>query len=211
MSENDIRPSSEANMTRWFYNKYAGVRYSLVAPNMFVHWRNEMDIFGLRKSGYSDEVEIKHSVTDFKADFKKTTLVKCEEYTPEKTFRLCKFYYCNKCQGTGKQLISGDPCGHWQNYGKRTYKDMNKHEAIAGGLGTANYFSFFVPEYLADQIAIPDYAGLYVCSDSDTGLCRIKEVKRPSILHKNKLTEAQVTKVAMKMATRFWTGASTDD
>jgi len=51
-------------------------RYEIVAPNIFLDWRfNEMDIIAIRKSGFIDEIEIKTSKADFKADFKKTVTV----------------------------------------------------------------------------------------------------------------------------------------
>ena len=51
-------------------------RYEILLPNIhFLH--NELDIFGFRKnSGFSDEIEVKLSRSDFLADFKKTTSVK---------------------------------------------------------------------------------------------------------------------------------------
>ena len=48
-------------------------RYEFLLPNIhFLH--NEMDLFGFRKgSGFSDEIEVKLTRSDFLADFKKTT------------------------------------------------------------------------------------------------------------------------------------------
>lgn len=46
-------------------------RYELIMPNVHI-LHNEMDIIGVRKSGFVDEVEIKLSKSDFMADFKKT-------------------------------------------------------------------------------------------------------------------------------------------
>lgn len=49
----------------------------MVAPNIFLDWEFcEMDILGLRRSGFIDEIEIKLSLTDFRADFKKTVHIK---------------------------------------------------------------------------------------------------------------------------------------
>lgn len=45
-------------------------RYDIVVPNAFIG-RNESDFVGIRKSGYLDEIEIKLTRSDFKADFKK--------------------------------------------------------------------------------------------------------------------------------------------
>jgi len=47
-------------------------RYELLATNIFLDWQsNEMDLLGIRKSGFIDEIEIKLTKADFKADFKK--------------------------------------------------------------------------------------------------------------------------------------------
>ena len=52
-------------------------RYILMGHNTFPLWNHpEMDLFGLRKSGYLDEVEIKLSAADFKNDFKKKLGIK---------------------------------------------------------------------------------------------------------------------------------------
>ena len=48
-------------------------RFALIAPNVFLEWGcGEMDLLCLRKSGFIEEVEIKISVADYHADFKKT-------------------------------------------------------------------------------------------------------------------------------------------
>ena len=55
-----------------FYQQYF-TRYKIVAPNIFPsRIYGEMDILAIRKSGYVDEIEIKLSKSDFKADFNKT-------------------------------------------------------------------------------------------------------------------------------------------
>ena len=62
----------EHEMQLAFYMAF-NTRYELVADNLYLGWSGgEMDIFGLRKSGFIDEIEIKLSASDFKADFKKT-------------------------------------------------------------------------------------------------------------------------------------------
>jgi hypothetical protein len=51
-------------------------RYELCALNIYLDWlKKEMDIFGLRRSGYCDEIEIKTSRVDYLADFRKTVWV----------------------------------------------------------------------------------------------------------------------------------------
>ncbi len=67
---------TETDMQRAFYSAHSQ-RYELVATNLYLGWcGGEMDIFGLRKSGFIDEIEIKLSISDFKADFKKTIVIR---------------------------------------------------------------------------------------------------------------------------------------
>lgn len=63
--------TTETDLQKTFY-RYTWQRYELVAPNLYLNGNsNEMDIFAARKSGYVDEIEIKLTLADFKADFKK--------------------------------------------------------------------------------------------------------------------------------------------
>lgn len=62
---------SEKELQKRFYECNHS-RYAMMIPNIHLCWRfNEMDIFCLRPSGFVDEIEIKLSASDFKADFKK--------------------------------------------------------------------------------------------------------------------------------------------
>jgi hypothetical protein len=59
-------------MNLHFYRLYGNTRYEIVAPNIYMDWATcEMDLLGVRKSGFIDEVEIKVTKSDFVADFKK--------------------------------------------------------------------------------------------------------------------------------------------
>ena len=67
---------SEKQLQKSFYESNHS-RYEMLVPNVHLCWQfNEMDIFCLRPSGYVDEIEIKLSASDFKADFKKKVHVK---------------------------------------------------------------------------------------------------------------------------------------
>lgn len=133
-------------------------RYSILAKNIYFGWEgNEMDLLGVRKSGYIDEVEIKLSKSDYLADFKKT----------------------HKAGRT-------------------------KHEAVAAGLLPCNYFAFFMPEELAGQCEIPEYAGLYTFRIDNTGNGRISEEKRSPILHRKKIGDKTMIDIGRKMAYRYW-------
>lgn len=93
LSENKIQ-----NILRSNYN---GHKYQLF--NSFIYdW--ECDYFGMSTSGYSYEIEIKLSITDFKADFKKidkhkllrdaNIIVKLDKHLHFKRKMPNKFYYC---------------------------------------------------------------------------------------------------------------------
>jgi len=70
--------TTEKDLQNLFY-KHNWQKYELIAANIFINWgANEMDILGLRKSGYVDEIEIKLSMKDYKQDFIKTVKIKRE-------------------------------------------------------------------------------------------------------------------------------------
>lgn len=154
-----------------FY-KHTVQRYEIVAPNIHLDWQfNEMDILGLRRSGYVDEVEIKLTRSDFLADFKKKVKVK-----------------------DGKIEIVP---GHFHT----NFVDTPKHDAVKQGLAHCNYFSFLMPESLADKCEIPEYAGLYIYKERSNW---IVEVKKAPLLHKRKISEQLKYEIGRKMAYRYW-------
>lgn len=168
---------SEAEMQIAFYQAHSQ-RYELVATNLYLGWcGGEMDIFGLRKSGFVDEVEIKLSASDFKADFKKTIIVREEHeshYPDGSSFR--------------------------------RPMDKLKHEALKAGEHSCNYFSFYLPIELVDKCEIPDHAGLYVF-DATIGRwdsSKIKEIKKPPRLHSRKISAHNKYHTARKMHYRYW-------
>lgn len=68
--------------------KYFDVRRNIIVPN--ISWgllSHEVDLLVVRKSGVAVEVEIKISVQDLKADFKKS------HHHVEKQNRITEFYY----------------------------------------------------------------------------------------------------------------------
>ncbi len=144
-----------------FYRHWL-TRYELLAPNIYLDFWSEMDLLGVRKSGYVDEIEIKVSASDFKADFKKTINI----FEDERRYR---------------------------------YKEIPKHEALPSGLVKCNYFSFLLPEEIADKCEIPDYAGLFVIRNN-----YVREVKRAPLLHKTKISPREKYNIGRKMAYRFW-------
>lgn len=85
------------------------VRRNIVVPNIsFGFLDHEADLFLVSKSGYATEVEIKRSLSDLKADFKKSKPFICD--------KVYRFYYCvpdslvNHCRDLcieNKRPISG--------------------------------------------------------------------------------------------------------
>lgn len=145
-------------------------RYEIVAPNVYPCWKfKEMDIMAIRKSGFIDEIEIKLTRSDYLADFKKTVKINCGEIERK----------------WGYKTID------WQ--------DKNKHECLAKGLNHCNYFSFLMPEELAEKCEIPEYSGLYTFDGN-----WVKEVKKPKRLHKRKISLELKYQIARKLAFRFW-------
>jgi hypothetical protein len=65
-----LKMPTERDMQKAFHHTTFG-RYELIMPNVHIS-NNEMDIIGIRKSGFVDEIEIKTSKSDFLADFKKS-------------------------------------------------------------------------------------------------------------------------------------------
>jgi hypothetical protein len=149
-------------------------RYEILLPNIhYLH--NEMDLFGFRKnSGYSDEIEIKLSKSDYLADFKKTTSVK-----------------------------DGGPIefSHRTYY---KHKRISKHDAIKQGLYPCNYFAYLLPEELSEKCDIPSYAGLYIYSENRHGRGFIQEKIKAPRLHKRKLDFEIKYQIAKKATYKVW-------
>lgn len=69
-------------------SKYFGIRQNIIVPN--ISWgllSHEVDLLVVRKSGIAIEIEIKISLQDFKADFKK------QHHHQERLNRITEFYY----------------------------------------------------------------------------------------------------------------------
>ena len=66
-----------------------GIRNNIIVPNVSwgFSWMHECDLFLIKKSGYAVEIEIKRSVSDLKADFKKG------HNHVDKKHRICEMYY----------------------------------------------------------------------------------------------------------------------
>jgi len=145
-------------------------RYELVAHNVYPCWRfKEMDIMAIRRSGFIDEIEIKLTRSDYLADFKKTVSIKVEKYF--------------------------DPIKKHNVHSEDRYK----HKCLAEGLNRCNYFSFLMPDELAEKCDIPDYAGLYTFNGR-----YITEIKKPPRLHNRKISLQLKYEIARKLSFKFW-------
>jgi len=151
-------------------------RYEMMLPNVFTSHDNEVDFLGIRKSGFCDEFEIKLSRSDFMADKKK--FVMWREPSQEE-YRLS--------------------FGGWDDRQNLDWYKP-KHEALEQGLMMVNYFTFAVPAGLVSVNEVPEFAGLIEVMEDR----RLKWLKEPVRLHRNKLTDSQKYQLARKGAYRYW-------
>lgn len=59
---------SESQIQRILFNFYNALGHKLIIPNIYLH-HSEADIITVQTSGYVNEIEIKRTKADFKADF----------------------------------------------------------------------------------------------------------------------------------------------
>ncbi len=105
-------------------------RFEMVYPNVYLDCWCEADLLGIRRSGYTDEIEIKISKSDYKADFKKTCWWKIKDSDEYSAIH-------------GKQR-----------------EEVNKHRCLEIKECLPNRFWFLVSPDLVEKIEVPDYAGL---------------------------------------------------
>ncbi len=131
----------------------------------------ESDYFGLTKSGYAIEIEIKISLSDFRADFKKQEK-HIQLQNPAGWYQSWRSESVSKCGiHEGKYFYGAECC---QVRFKKRF--------------APNRFYYCVPDYLVDKIELPIYAGLYVVS-VDTryvNSLKVEKVKEAPLLHKTK-------------------------
>ncbi|BEH84577.1 hypothetical protein [Klebsiella phage phiKp_7-2] len=140
-----------------------GNSFQIMIPNYYTpdNLGYEADMFCIRKSRYTVEVEVKISIADMRADFRKAHTVypkTVEDY---------------------KQYWIDDSGRH------KPYPVKMKHDCLEAGELIANRFYFLVPWTIADKAReiLPDYAGLYVFNQRGT----VQEDKVGPMLHKRKL------------------------
>jgi hypothetical protein len=93
---------------------------------------------------------------------------------------------------------------------KTTYSDFlndfkkRKHHALKRGerVGSPNYFIFVAPMN-AVPLCLPDYAGLIEISQNGSRLF-VEEIKRPKMIHRNKLTPKDKIAMLRVIMFRYW-------
>lgn len=172
------------NRLRIHYN------HDYILENTYVfYW--ESDYFGFTKAGYCNEIEVKISVSDFRADFKKNFKHRC--LSNPKQEKIAHEY--PEMTTMVKDGIISDP-------GKR-----ERHNYKKVGIGYCqltygrniipNRFYYAVPELLVEKVIklVPEYAGLL--SVTNRGVI---EIKNAPLLHKEKMFE-KLTKVLLN---KYW-------
>lgn len=148
--------------------------YRLLVPNYTPDGWHECDLWGVTKSGYAHEFEIKISVSDFKAD-------------------------ANKREGTKvRATVNEEGKRVW-----RRGQGRNKHERLydCDPLGPV-IFTYLVPEGLVRAEDVPEYAGLmYVLAGRYAKLVPVKE---PMRRHKVVVPEAVVERAKNVFYYRYW-------
>jgi hypothetical protein len=171
--QNDPIEPTAKNMTRSFLRQNMD-KFEMAFPNVHKdHW-GELDIMGVRPSGYIEEFEIKVSRSDFRADFKKLNTWK-----------------------------KGDLLEWSETMHRRI--EQPKHECLRQRECFPNRFSFLVPEGLVSADDIPDGLGLYYAvksSASESGFW-ITQIKKPALLHKEKINQILYTKFLKRLAWRY--------
>lgn len=130
----------------------------------------ESDVFGLTKSGYSVEIEVKVSKADFRADFKKQD----------------KHYLLKHHKRENNVFIRDENPSFWYYDDNDKFK-MHQFESCRVRFCKThekipNRFYYACPEGLISVDLIPDYAGLIYIND-DGGFTTIKNAP---LLHKLK-------------------------
>jgi len=138
--------------------------------NVFVHaW--EADLFSVTKTGYSYELEVKVSKSDFLADFKKPK---------HHLFRTIKNGYgILRAPGIlGSSILTKNP-------------HCNLTALPVNSLSVPNVFYFAMPWSLIKQIRtqdIPDYAGLLCCPENGG----YEILKKAPYIHKDKVDPSKL-------------------
>jgi hypothetical protein len=185
--------------------------HKYILENSYIYdW--ESDFFSRTASGYAVEIEIKISLSDFKADFKKEhkhKIIKLKQDGVKKYIQKGYNTYRYECQELESLVIDGK-----RQYDESTGKPIKvpskklkigeiithdierfldryhnpKYEHISSGIciydtpKTPNKFYYCCPKNLIPVELIPEYAGLYYIDEN----MRVTEVKKAPFIHKEK-------------------------
>lgn len=156
-----------------------GNSFQIMIPNFYTldNLGYEADMFCIRKSRYTVEVEVKISISDMKADFRKAHTV-----YPKTAEEAEKYWRSDENE-------------------RVPYPVKMKHDCLRDGELIANRFYFLVPWTIADKAReiLPDYAGLYVYNQR--GL--VHEEKMGPMLHKRKLDPKYDHGIMANLNTRY--------
>ena len=83
-----------------------------------------------------------------------------------------------------------------------SYKEVLKHDVLQSGDGLPNYFSFIVPQDMIRPEEVPEKYGLYYFYWTASKPC-IKEIRKPKLLHKNKVGDKLVATLHNKGYNRY--------
>lgn len=155
----------------------------------------ECDIFSLTRAMYMIEFEIKVSVADFKADFKKSLT----GWDAEKFRGYPPLPYVNSRKMTDEQIEER------KAEIKRRQEPVYKHDLLHQGYeqGPA-YFWFATPKGLLTPDMIPEYAGLIeICEPDKYGYHAMRFKKEAPKLHKTKFDDKRLQEIKNKMHWRY--------
>jgi hypothetical protein len=166
--------------------------HDYVLENQYVfYW--ESDYFGITKTGYVWEIEVKISVSDFKADFQKNFKHRCLIFNKQNLVSHEYPEVVNRKEVGVKFLANGRPVRSFidepQGYCRLTY----------GKSVIPNRFYYAAPEEIAYKVLkmIPKYAGLLSINERN----QVVELKKAPLLHKKKLLEELKGKLLSKF---YW-------
>jgi len=185
------------------HRKFESHKYQL--SNNYIY-REESDFFSITTSGYAQEIEIKVSRSDFKADFKKSKhdsfrqIFSGQKYIVERgqvTYKVKEPIMMNFVgedgrgvyeEISGRKKVKRVPSGKFYEYITIGEPSKNSEsQAISTAIRIfkpvlPNKFWFAVPENLISIDEIPDYAGLFYITESG----KLKIIKNAPFIHKEK-------------------------
>ena len=148
----------------------------MAAPNIMMYGCYESDLLAVTaNSMFAHEYEIKLSKSDFLADFKKCD----QKFTG--VFDIVPSHY----GGTTERPV---------------FVTKTKHQELLEG-ELANQFTYCFPEGLIDHALVPEWAGIVEVIQFENKIT-LNLVRNAKMLHKNKMTDRQITQMARSLSFR---------